>query len=55
MVSGIIIAFVKGWLLALVVFVLIPLLALAAFLWMHMIQKQAAKDKLEYRKAGGRA
>ena len=43
MFSGIIIAFVKGWLLALVVFVLIPLLALAAFLWMHMIQNRLRK------------
>ena len=45
----------KGWLLALVVFVVIPLTAICAFIWMKMIQKQAVKDKEEYTKAGGRA
>jgi hypothetical protein len=54
-VAGFIIAFIKGWLMTLVVLTSIPALGISGYFFITVIQ---AKDKVlekDYAKAGGRA
>jgi ATP-binding cassette subfamily B (MDR/TAP) protein 1 len=43
--SGIIIAFIKGWLMTLVVFVIIPIFALTSYFYIYTSQRRAIHEK----------
>lgn len=51
--GGLIVAFIQGWLMALVCLAAIPLVAFSAFLFMRSTQTKAAEFEKFYSKAGG--
>jgi len=54
-VAGFIIAFVKGWLMTLVVLAAIPVLGIAGIIYMAGIQNKEKRNAEFYSKAGGNA
>lgn len=54
-ISGLIIAFVKGWLLTLVLFAAFPVIIGSMYLYMYNVQNKGKKEQKSYAVAGGRA
>lgn len=55
LISGFVIAFVKGWKLALVILSTLPLLGVAGFIYVGIIQNKDKKIAAAYATAGGKA
>jgi ATP-binding cassette subfamily B (MDR/TAP) protein 1 len=55
LISGFVIAFVKGWKLALVITATLPLLALAAMGYMTIVKGKDKQKSTAYATAGGHA
>ena len=53
--AGFIIAFIKGWLMTLVMLASVPVLMLGGGLWMYVLSNKDQVLKKEYAAAGGRA
>ncbi len=54
-ITGFIIAFIKGWLMTLVVSTTLPVMAMAGYFYLKVIQNKDKKLQADYAKAGGRA
>ncbi len=54
-VTGFAIAFAKGWLMTLVVSTTLPVMAMAGYFYLRVIQNKDKKLQSDYAKAGGRA
>lgn len=54
-ITGLVIAFAKGWLLTLVLFGVFPVLIGSMYLYMRHIQTKGQKEQKSYDIAGGRA
>ncbi len=53
LISGAVIAFLKGWLMTLVVSATIPLIVIAGYLYMKTIARADEVNQQHYLKAGG--
>lgn len=54
-VSGLIISFLRGWLLTLVLLAVFPVLMGAMYLYVNNVQKRNMREEKSYSRAGGRA
>lgn len=54
-ISGIIVAFISGWLMTFVVLSILPLLILSMFFYMKNVQSKNKRDEESYSEAGGKA
>lgn len=54
-ISGLVVAFVKGWLLTLVLLGVFPLIIGSMYLYMYNIRTKGKREEKSYSKAGGRA
>lgn len=54
-ISGLIVSFISGWLMALVVLAIMPLIIFTMFLYMKNVQSKSKRDEQSYSNAGGRA
>lgn len=55
LLAGFIIAFIKGWLMALVIICSLPAIGLGGYFYMYTITNQDKQLQKEYSNAGGRA
>ena len=55
LIAGFIIAFVKGWLMAIVVATSLPALAITGIFYVNVISNQDKQNQKNYAEAGGRA
>lgn len=54
-ISGFVVAFIKGWLLTLVLLGVFPLIILSMYLYMYNVQTKGKREEKSYAEAGGRA
>lgn len=55
LISGLTIAFSKGWLMTIVIIVAIPVLVISKYIYSRFILNKHAKEQEYYSEAGGRA